>query len=310
MERPTHKLIEHYEHCHREGIFARDWERYKLMPQEMLMSGVREGMTVSRSDFWQAAGEKCFELAVEPGLDSKQHDLHAEVVHLCALSDVLSAAIRKGEPWKPVEPIEVGNGSIWDSDAFLDPSGEALRRIVCVSSWSDDRSYSLCRSWGSLGSVCLYEMPMKIAVCMIGAHREGRYHSHWTKAVLHPVSKKLRFRRKNGKGEGFKDSWTPIFREDRDEISTKTWLQSMLDDGVLQDSTFVIDLPVPEKSARKEIVELAARRLDQIYSTKDLPGKQLSTCDWPTVCSHRSHCHKNEPPSGRYGFVRVDQVGS
>ena len=274
----------------------------------MLMAGIREGLTIDREDFWQAAGEKCFELAVQPGLDSKQFDLHAEVVHLCALADVLSASLRKGEPWKPVEPIEVGNGSLWESDAFLDPSGEALRRVICVSSWSDDRHYSTCRAWGSLGAVCLYEMPMKIAVCLIGSHREGRYHSPWTKAVLHPVSKKLRFRRKNGKGEGFKESWISIFREDRDEISTQTWLQSMLDDGVLQDSLILIDLPVPESRARQEIVDLAARRLDEIYRTKELPSKQLSTCDWPTVCNHRVHCHKGDPPSGRYGFVKVDQV--
>ena len=131
--RPTHELIETYEHCRRAGIYSRDFEKCKLTPQQMLMEGIREGLTVSRSDFWQAAGERCFELAVQPGLDSKQFDLHAEVVHLCALSDVLSAALRKGEPWKPVEPIEVGNGSIWESDAFLDPSGDSLRRIVCVS---------------------------------------------------------------------------------------------------------------------------------------------------------------------------------
>ena len=151
---------------------------------------------------------------------------------------------------------------------------------------------------------------MKIAVCMIGAHKDGRYHSPWTKGFLHPVSKKLRFRRKNGKGEGFKDSWISIFREDRDEIDTKTWLESMLSDGVLSDVCFPIDLPLPEPKARQEIVDLAARRLDQIYSTKDLPMRQLSTCDFPFPCSHRGHCHKNENPSGRYGFVRVDQVGA
>jgi hypothetical protein len=268
------------------------------------MSGIREGLTISdREDYWQAAGERCFELAIQPGLDSKQYDLHAEVVHLCALSDILSAALRKNEPWKPVEPIEVVNGTTWESDAFLDPSGEALRRVICVSSWSDDRSYSLCRSWGSLGTVCLHNMPMKIAVCMIGAHREGRYHSHWTKAVLHPVNKKLRFRKKvEGK---FKESWVPIFREDRDEISTQEWLQAMLDDGVLQDSTFVIDLPVPEPRARQEIIDLASRRLDQIYRTKELPSRQLSTCDWPQVCMYRSNCHSGNSPSGRYGFVQI-----
>ena len=250
--------------------------------------------------------ERCFELAVQPGLDSKQYDLHAEVVHLCALSDILSAALRKNDPWKPVEPIEVGNGSLWESDAYLEASGEALRRVICVSSWSDDRSFSLCRSWGSLGTVCLYGLPLKIAVCMIGAHREGRYHSHWTKAVLHPVNKKLRFRKKvEGK---FKESWVSIYREDRDEISTQAWLQAMLDDGVLQDSTFVVDLPVPEKAARRRIVDLAAQRLEEIYRTETLPPQQLSTCDFPIPCIFRNPCHSGNSPSGKYGFVPVESL--
>lgn len=303
--RPTHELLETFERCRRAGIYARDFERYKITPHQMLMSGIREGLTIDRQDFWQAAGEKCFELAVQPGLDSKQFDLHAEVVHLCALSDVLSAALRKDGPWKPVESIEVGDGFTWESDAFLDPSGDCLRRVVCVSSWSDDRSYSLCRSWGSLGTVCLHNLPMKIAVCLIGSHRDGRYHCPWTKAVLHPVNKKLRFRKKADKGTGFKDSWTPIFREDRDEIDTKTWLQSMYNDGVLQDSMFVVDLPVPAKESRKEIIELAARRLDQIESNVTLPDRQLSTCDFPVPCSFRSPCHHGDIPSGKYGFVKI-----
>jgi hypothetical protein len=301
----THELLESYEKCQRAGIYDRDWEKYKLTPHKMLMEGIREGLTIDRKDYWQAAGEICFELAVQPGLDSKQFDLHAEVVHLCSLSDILSAALRKNDPWNPVEPIEVGNGIIWESDSFLDGTGDALRRVVCVSSWSDDRHYSMMRSWGSLGTVCLHNMPMKIAVCVLGSHRDGRYHSHWTKAVLHPVNKKLRFRKRTEKGTGFKESWTPVFREDRDEITTQNWLQSMLDDGVLQDSMFVVELPVPESRARQEIIDLASRRLDEIYNTKTLPDKQFSTCDWPTPCMNRCHCHKGDNPSGKYGFVKI-----
>jgi hypothetical protein len=270
------------------------------------MEGIREGLTSERKDFNQAAGEKCFELAVQPGFESKQFDLHSECVHICAMSDVISLALRRGPAWKPVDPIELGDGHTWESDAFLEGNGEALRRVVCVSSWSDDRSYSLCRSWGSLGAVCLYELPMKIAVVLVGSHREGRYHSHWSKAVLHPVNRKIRFRKKS---EGkFKESWISIWREDRDEIDTQAWLQAMLDDSVLQDSTFIVDLPVPAKDSREEIVKLASRRLDEIYQTKQLPDRQLSTCDWPTPCSMRSPCHSGAEPSGRFGFVRVDQL--
>ena len=274
----------------------------------MLAAGIREGLTSTRNDFFQAAGERCFELAVQPGLDSKQFDLHAEVVHLCSLADILSLALRKDGPWKPVEPIEVGNGSTWESDAYLDGSGAFLRRVICTSSWSEDRHFSVCRSWGSLGPVCLYDLPMKIAVCLIGAHREGRYHSFWTRGYLHPANRKLRFRKRTDSATGFKSSWISIWREDRDEIDTRTWLQGMLDDSVLQDSTVLIDLPVPTKEAKQNILDLAARRLDQIYSTETLPDQQLSTCDFPIPCIFRSPCHSNLQPSSKYGFVPCSQI--
>ncbi len=304
--RTTHELLEHFEHCRREGIYARDWYKAKVSPQQMLAAGMREGLLSSRPDFGQAAGERCFELAVNPGLDSKQHDLHAETVHICSMADLITSAIRKKEPWKPLEAVEVENGSMWESDAYLDPSGSELRRVICVSSWSDDRHYSAVRSWGSLGTVCLHGLPMKIAVVLIGAHRDGRYHSHWSKGLLHPANKKLRFRKKSdGK---FKESWTPIWREDRDEISTGDWLQAMFDDGVLQDSLILVDLPVPESSVRQDIIDLAARRLDQIYSARTLPDRQMSTCDFPVPCKWRTPCHAGAEISGRYGFVQIQQV--
>lgn len=305
---PSHELLESYERCNRYGIYAREWRKIKISPQKMLMEGIREGILSDSRDFGQTAGERCFELAVNPGLDSKQYDLHAETVHVCSLADVVTSAIRKDEPWTPVGPIEVGNGSIWESDAYLEQSGDALRRVVCVSSWSDDRHFSLCRSWGSLGTVCLHNLPMKIAVVLVGAHRDGRYHSHWSRGFLHPVNRKLRFRKKSDGNSKFKDSWTQVWREDRDEITTHDWLQSMHTDGVLEDSLILVDLPVPDAAQRQKICDLAARRLDQIENTERLPEQHLSTCDWPVKCDFISPCWREDTPNGRYGFVPVGEL--
>ena len=81
----------------------------------------------------------------------------------------------------------------------------------------------------------------------------------------------------------------------------------MHEDGVLADSCFVVDIPVPDQPARDKIVELASKRLEQIYKLKALPPQQLSTCDWPSPCLFRSNCHRDEQPSGRYGFVQIEQ---
>ena len=97
----------------------------------MLMAGIHEGLTVDSNNWGQAAGEKCYELAVQPGLESSQFDIHSEVVHLCAMSDVISTAVRKKEPWKPLGAVEVGYGGRWENDAYLDGTG-AVYGVYCA----------------------------------------------------------------------------------------------------------------------------------------------------------------------------------
>ena len=306
MKRPTYELLEASEHCARHGQYARDWQKAKISPSQMLMAGIHEGLATDSKDFGQSAGEKCYELAVQPGLDSKEYDIHSEVVHLCSIADVISTAVRKKEPWKPLGPVEVGEGYSWENDAYLDATGANLRRILCVSSWSDERHYGLCRSWGTMGTMCLSGLPMKICVAVLGTHRDGRYHGPWSKGLLHPANKKLRFRKKtDGK---FKDTFIPVWREDRAEIKTIEWLDSMLTDGVLQDSLILIDIPLPEHKVQKEIRELARKKLQEIYKTRELPDKQYSTCFWPVPCIFKNPCHSDQEVSGRFGFIRTDQL--
>lgn len=276
----------------------------------MIQRALRAGLTSSRPDYGEACGEEVMTLSAEPGLESKEHNLYDQAIHLASISDLVCQAVRVGkeQPWTLPKPIQLGNGPMWHSGAYLAPDGSHLRRICLVSGWSDDRHFSEARSWRSIGEVCAYGLPMKQVVVVLGQNRSGKRHGYWSKAVLHPVNRKVRFRKRLHAEEGFKSSWLPIFREDHDEISSQTWLESMLADGVLEDSLFIVDIEVPTSGARQAILDLASRKLERLWKIKNLPDKNLSTCDWPSPCLFRSNCHRDEQPSGRYGFVKVEEL--
>jgi hypothetical protein len=288
-------LLTHFETCDRKGFWSRSREKVKVDSAEMMRISISAGLTTDRTDIGEAAGEACYQLGVDPGIDSEHYDQHGEVIHLACIADIVSTAIRKDKPWKLADPTKVV-GVPWKSAAYLDPTGSHLRRVVLAPRWSDDRHYSEARSWFSLGETCAYGLPMQQVVVILGEHRAGKYSSPWTKGLRHPANKKLRFRKKNDVGEPFKDTWLKIWREDFDDISTLEWLQAMLDDGVLQDHCFTVAIDVPEKSARQRILDMAARKLEKLAAIKTLPDPQLTGCDWPRVCDFRGPCHGGRDP--------------
>ncbi len=80
----------------------------------------------------------------------------------------------------------------------------------------------------------------------------------------------------------------------------------MLSDNVFKDVCFSIELPVPEQNARRQILDLAAKKLDKLYNLKELPDQNLSTCFWPNRCQFVNPCHRGDAPNGKYGFVKID----
>ena len=301
------EILEAYERCQCMAFFAREWKRQKMSDVEMLQSAIRIGVTTEREDHGQAAGEHCYSLGSEPGLQTDHYEVYAQVVHLAALADIVSTVIRKPKekPWLLPEPRELASGITWRSKAYLSPDGSHLRRIAFVSSWSDDRHYSEARGWRSLAEICVYGLPMQQVVCVVGQSRSGKRHSWWTHGLRHPENKKLRFRKRNQIEEPFKATWREVWREDFDDITTQEWLQAMLEDDVLKDCCFNVSVPVPEKTARQQIVDLAARKLEIIGKMEAKPDQNLSTCDWPTPCPFRTPCHRQESPSKKYGLVQI-----
>ena len=301
MNTPT--LLSHFETCNRKGAWSREWERETLDSAQILEAAIAAGvMERERQDLGEVAGEEIMSLAASRGLETKSHQVYDSAVHHAALADLLTTAVRKPSeaPWTRPEPLTSG----WRPAAFLDPSGTRLRRVVLATSWSDERHYAEIRSWYALGEVAAYKLPMQQVVLILGVQRDGRRHSPWTKGLLHPQNRKLRFRKAGG--GPFKETWERIWREDHGEIDRMTWLQGMLDDDVLRDVCFKIDIPVPGDIEVQRLTDMAARKLEQLVRMKELPDQQLSTCDWPVPCVFQRECHGGgSPTEGR--FVHLSQ---
>jgi hypothetical protein len=296
----TAALLTSDENCHRAGFWSQQWEKNKLTPARMLDFGIRAGLTYDGEDFGEEAGSVVYELGATRGIDSSQYDQHSEVVHIASLADIISVAARKkgDAPWKSPDPLED-----WNPSCFISPDGLHLRRVVCVSSWSDERHDSICRSWATLGPIAFYNLPMQIATVILGNRREGRYHSFWSHSLQHPQNKKLRFRKKNNIAEGFKSTWLECWRQDHDEISTREWLDAMIGDDVLRDLFFKVDMPKMEGVSRQRIMDVAKRKLERIRNTKTLPDEQYSGCSFPIRCQFLGCCNRGDQPNGRTGFI-------
>lgn len=301
----TAQLLHTFETCDRASHWSLSWEKNKLPAARVLDLGIRTGLTHAGQDFGQEAGDAVIEFVATRGLDSDQYDQHSEAVHVAAMADIISVAARKkgDRPWRHPEVLED-----WNPSCFLSPDGLSLRRIVCVPNWSEERQHSISRSWATLGPVAFYNLPMQVAVVITGNRRDGKYHSFWAHALQHPQNKKLRFRKKNDIATGFKSTWLECWRPDHDEISTQDWLSAMIEDDVLRDVFFKIDMPVMDTLSRNRVMDVAKRKLERIRNTKTLPDEQYANCTWPVRCQFLGCCNRGEAPNGRYGFVPVDRL--
>lgn len=252
------------------------------------------------------------DLASSPGIDTQAYDVYQCAMNLACLCDLLVTAIRKPaeKAWKTLPCVQN-----WTPACMMSPAGDMLRRIVLVSHWNEDRHHAECLSWYTLGEMAHYKMPMQLIVLVIGQQKDGRQHSHWTKALHHPVGagpksiNHLRFRRRVGNTKGgFKESWKEIWREDHDEIDRETWLNAMLQDDVLRDLCFTVDMPAMTSSQGQMVRELARRKLDSLHRHRSVaPPIQYSGCHWPVRCGFADCCHSIPPrdPSARLGFLQI-----
>ena len=275
------------------------WRPPSIRPVEALYESIEAGLTDPSDAPWDTAEQTMLELATTRGIDSAQTDLLGEAEHLASLASFITYLLRPDGPWKRPEPLSMPDGSLWHPGAFLSQSEGHLRRLVLCARWDAYVQVEQEHDWRTLEGA-IYGVPMDLVVVVIGNERDGRRHGPLSKGWTHPVSKGLRFRKRDG--VGFDGNWNPVFRE-HTEFSHGEWLDAMVEDGVLADIVHIHRAEEPEQPA--QLLDLTCSNLLRTRQT-EIPYPQLSRCfDRFHPCAFRSCCPKGIEPSAELGFVQI-----
>jgi hypothetical protein len=296
MNTPT--LLNSIDRCERLPYLLQRWQTPAIRPIAALYEAVEAGLTSPSNAPWEVSEQALYDLATTRGLDSNQTDVLGEAEHLSALASFIVYVLRPEGPWKRPEPLPLPDGAIWTPSAFLSTSESHLRRVVLCSRWDAYRMVEEEHDWRTLeGSI--YGVPMNLMVVVLGQERDGRRKGPLSRGWTHPVSKQLRFRKRDG--GGFDGAWEQVWRE-KSDFSKETWLDTLADDGVLPD---VVQIHTVETSNR-DWCKIALKKLARIREAKELPEESPSMCfDRINPCPFRSCCPRGEEPSESLGFVRL-----
>ena len=284
--------------CRRRVFYAQRWTPPMLRPKEILVRSVEAGL-MADGDAGDAAEAESLRLSTEIGIDTEQADLLSLAEHIGSLAHFLAWLLRGSQsPYKSPEPISLPDGTSWVSGSFLSQDERSLRRVSLVDRWDAWTQTALENSWGVFGECAAYQVPMSIVVVEIGQLRKGRWSNPFTTAYRHPVSKTLRFRKRDG--DDFGSTWEKVFRE-TDKATREEWLDAMAEDGVLAENIH-IHLVDPERV--QERTALAEAKLIRIQETRTPPEPQLSQCfQRVNPCPYRACCPRGEEPSESLGFL-------
>jgi hypothetical protein len=293
-------LLNSADRCARLPYLLQRWQTPAIRPVDALYQAIETGLTDPGNAPWDVAETVLYDLATTRGLDSAQTDLLGEAEHLASLASFITFLLRPEGPWKRPEPITLPDGSIWTPRSFLDPSESHLRRLVLCSRWDAYRKVEEEHDWRTLeGSI--YRVPMDLMIVMIGQERDGRRHGPLTRGWRHPVSKSLRFRRRDG--DDFGSTWERVEREN-DKATREEWLDAMTDDGVLPDVVQVHSVGVSERAA--DWCNIALTKLRRIREAQEPPEESPSMCfDRIHPCPFRACCPRGLEPSPELGFVFI-----
>ena len=285
--------------CARREFLERSWERSALHPTQILHRALEHGLESEESDPGQVAGDYAMTLCVNRPIETDSPDLLGIAEHVAALADMIIYAVRADNPlWVHPENAQVED-KVWESGAYL--NGIRLRKLITVDRWPEGGDLSILHSWAVQGECAVYGMEMDLLIAVVGTRRDEKWHSAWTRGWEHPVSRELRFQKRDG--EPFGPTWERVWRE-RFQGTREDWWEGMNQDYLLPELLLVHRVEIP--AAHKQIRELAARRLDIAYQTTSLPDPHLSQCDnVREPCQFRSTCPYFRLPSEENGFFRL-----
>jgi hypothetical protein len=260
----------------------------------------------------QAAANELLGIASNPGLDIYGGDIYAIATHYSWLAGILATALRQAfpDPWSDFPDSDIGNPTLgqhrWRSGLY-DAGDGYPRRIVLVDKWSDDRKASEIRGWRTIGETVALRRPISLTAIEIGASRDKRRISPWTRCYHHPKNGPngtFRFRRMNS-DEDFSRAWKASWREDSG-IPTAEWLARLQSDGCL-DAVQTMTVPPPARpyDFLTRMCQIADNMKSWEERTGEHPPMRLAGC-MDVVhgpCAFLNVCHgKSDPVPERYKF--------
>jgi hypothetical protein len=285
------ELLADFESCQRRGYFTRDYEPRRLHPTELTRRAIYAALCDAEPDSGRRAGEEAIALCGNIGLEVKDSgNLYDCGLHHAAIADIVTSYLRGVLGPSVGVPADGKAGNHAWVSGCLAVASQTLARVALVDHFSDDRTLAEGRSWYTIGEVAVYDAPMDIYLISLGASRGGKRHSAWSKGLLHPRNRKVRFKKQAKKVEGFKDSWIPVWREEHDQISRQEWLRGMEEDGVLQDLVTTVRVEPLSTFNRQQELDTIQRKADQLQAINKLPDMSRSACDWPRPCGFRCVC--------------------
>ena len=291
------RILSEDDRCRRAAFYFQRWKLPSLTPKEILRQSIEFGLECVSDNPGDAASDEAMRLATEVGLDTAETDLLGLATHVASLAEFIVWLLRTGDAWSRPESIKVGNHA-WEPSTFLSATESHLRRIALCSRWDAATLVEQEHNWYTLEGA-IYTCPVDIVVIVVGQFRSGRWHSPLTRGWTHPVSKQLRFRKRDG--TGFDGAWEPVFREQSD-FTREEWLDALVEDGLLPECVLIHQV---ENIGRGiDVHGLAQAKLSRIQTTRTPPDPQLSRCfDRFHPCPFRSCCPRGLEPSEDLGFV-------
>ena len=297
-----------WEICPRRKVWS---ERYQTRVSLMaaLYRSLAAGLKAENNPEQAASGEM-LAIASNPGLDLIGHDVYAVAIHYASLAGIVTQALRNAfpDPWSDFSDLDIESGTHepirWRSGLYNAGDG-VPRRLVLVDRWSDDRKAAEQRGWRTIGEAAAMGRSIAVTSIEIGASRDKRRISPWTRCYRHPRNDVFRFRRMNS-DEDFSRAWKTVWREDSG-IPTAEWLKKMQHDGVL-DCVNTVVVPPPARSSAflARIVEISG----EMERAGENPPMRLAGCSDPIhgPCAFLQVCHGNrEPAVALLGFRRRER---
>ncbi len=224
-------LLDTFDRCPRRYALEQQYQPRVLSPLALLYAGVEGGLLAD--DPCEGARDAVRALAATRDIDSPHLAAISCVRHVGLMAEVIALELRHRlgllhrlapMPW---------HGHEWQSALFEDKKGQ-LHRVILVAHVDDDVLRGFAHAWGTVGEMAVLERDLNLIFVAIGAQRQGRRHSHWTKGFRHPVQRSaLRFAARK-KANGFTSGWMPVWR-DQTDIPAGVWLKQMHADDVLGD---------------------------------------------------------------------------